>query len=115
MKRVAVTGIGVVAPLGNDAGAFFDALCAGRSAMRLALADARLAPAEIGYMNAHGTGTAANDGVETAAIKRTFARRARAVSGQDAQSSSSHLRILPKSILRSSDSLSRKKTRITTM
>ncbi|HEY4999305.1 MAG TPA: beta-ketoacyl synthase N-terminal-like domain-containing protein, partial [Usitatibacter sp.] len=31
MRRVAVTGIGVVSPLGNDARAFFAALAAGRS------------------------------------------------------------------------------------
>jgi len=37
-----------------------------------ALADARLAPEDIQYVNAHGTGTAANDEVETNAIKRAF-------------------------------------------
>jgi 3-oxoacyl-[acyl-carrier-protein] synthase II len=31
VRRVAVTGIGIVSPLGNDAAAFFDALAAGRS------------------------------------------------------------------------------------
>ena len=43
-------------------------------AMRLALEDAALPPAEIGYINAHGTGTLANDAVETAAIKQVFGR-----------------------------------------
>jgi 3-oxoacyl-[acyl-carrier-protein] synthase II len=34
MRRVAVTGLGIVSPLGNDPPAFFDGLCAGRSGIR---------------------------------------------------------------------------------
>jgi nodulation protein E len=41
-----------------------------------ALADGRLSPSEIQYVNAHGTGTAANDETETQAIKRTFGQHA---------------------------------------
>jgi beta-ketoacyl-acyl-carrier-protein synthase II len=41
-------------------------------AMRWALQDARLEPAEIGYINAHGTSTPANDVMETNAIKTIF-------------------------------------------
>ena len=40
----------------------------GASAMRMALRDGGLQPEEIGYVNAHGTGTAANDATESAAI-----------------------------------------------
>ncbi len=36
--------------------------------MRLALRDARMAAAEVGYVNAHGTGTTANDRCEAQAI-----------------------------------------------
>jgi beta-ketoacyl-acyl-carrier-protein synthase II len=41
-------------------------------AMALALAAAGLTPSDVGYINAHGTGTQANDAVETAAIKEVF-------------------------------------------
>lgn len=41
-------------------------------AMRLALRDARLSVADIGYVNAHGTGTAANDRTEAAALIEVF-------------------------------------------
>lgn len=37
-----------------------------------ALADARMAPEEVGYINAHGTGTAANDRTECAALRQVF-------------------------------------------
>jgi nodulation protein E len=41
-------------------------------AMRKALADAGAQPEQVGYINAHGTGTQANDSVEAAAIHETF-------------------------------------------
>jgi nodulation protein E len=37
-----------------------------------ALKDARLSPGQIGYINAHGTGTAANDKTECAAVVQAF-------------------------------------------
>lgn len=43
-------------------------------AIRGALDDASLDPADIGYVNAHGTGTRLNDKVESAALHRVFGR-----------------------------------------
>lgn len=41
-------------------------------AMKWSIADANLAPTDISYINAHGTGTPMNDKTETLAIKRLF-------------------------------------------
>ena len=45
-------------------------------AMRAALADGGLKPEDIGYINAHGTATQANDATETAAIRKVFGSHA---------------------------------------
>jgi 3-oxoacyl-[acyl-carrier-protein] synthase II len=54
-------------------------------AMRAALADAGLAPAEVGYVNAHGTGTAAGDPAEAESLSRVFGARGVPVSSSKAQ------------------------------
>lgn len=45
-------------------------------AMKGALRDARIDPSEVGYINAHGTGTAANDKTESAAVADVFGAHA---------------------------------------
>jgi len=46
------------------------------SAIRAALSDAQIAPEQISYINAHGTGTAGNDSTETRAIRKVFGKHA---------------------------------------
>jgi len=43
-----------------------------RRCMELALADAERSPHEVGYLNAHATGTPAGDGIEARAVQHVF-------------------------------------------
>jgi nodulation protein E len=56
-------------------------------AMRAALAHAGLAPQDVGYINAHGTGTVANDKTETRAIQAVFGEQAKPLAQRLAVSS----------------------------
>ena len=47
--------------------------------MELALADAGLAPARVGYVNAHGTATREGDPIEISAIRAVFGEGAEAL------------------------------------
>ncbi|MHC5067929.1 MAG: beta-ketoacyl-ACP synthase II [Planctomycetota bacterium] len=49
---------------------------AGAYCMNAALADAQIAPEQLGYINAHGTSTPMNDKTETAIIKKVFGEHA---------------------------------------
>src|SRR4051812_33321041 len=62
---------------------------AGR-AMSDALKDAELNPADIGYINAHGTSTPLGDKAETQAIKRVFVEHAKKVSISSTKSQLGH-------------------------
>ncbi|HHS94255.1 MAG TPA: beta-ketoacyl-[acyl-carrier-protein] synthase family protein [Rhodobacterales bacterium] len=56
-----------------------------------AMADARLNPEDIGYINAHGTGTAANDKVESAAVVEAFGPHADRVMISSTKSMHGHI------------------------
>jgi nodulation protein E len=59
-------------------------------AMDGALADARLAPRDIHYVNAHGTGTAANDETETKALHKVFGDHAKSLAISSTKSMVGH-------------------------
>lgn len=61
------------------------------TAMRLALANARIDPTEVGYINAHGTSTPLGDQAETAAVKSVFGEHAYRLSVSSTKSQLGHL------------------------
>ncbi len=59
-------------------------------AMKLALDDGRLAPEQVGYVNAHGTATQANDAMESAAVRTVFGDHADRVAISSTKSMHGH-------------------------
>lgn len=87
---------GEVIGYGSTADAFHMAAPAedGRGAvesMRMALDDAGLSPAEVDYINAHGTSTPLNDKIETLAVKTVFGERAPRLAISSTKSMLGHL------------------------
>ena len=64
-----IAGFGMTADAGDIVAPSVEGAAA---AMRAALADAGMAPDEVGYVNAHGTGTLANDRAEAAALRQVL-------------------------------------------
>ena len=60
-------------------------------AMRRAMQDAKLSPADIDYINAHGTSTPAGDLGETQAIKKVFGEHAWGVNVSSTKSMTGHM------------------------
>ncbi|MFZ9271657.1 MAG: beta-ketoacyl-ACP synthase II [Prochlorococcaceae cyanobacterium] len=63
----------------------------GAEAIRLAIQDAKLEPADVDYINAHGTSTPANDKNETSAIKSALGERAYQIPVSSTKSMTGHL------------------------
>lgn len=73
----------MTAPLKDGSGA--------ADAIELALNEAAISAEVIGYVNAHGTSTPANDAAETAALKRVFGKRAYEIPISSTKSMTGHL------------------------
>jgi 3-oxoacyl-[acyl-carrier-protein] synthase II len=73
----------LTAPAPNGEGA--------QRAMKRAIKDAGIVPADVQYINAHGTSTPANDLNETAAIKAVFGDAARTVKVSSTKSMTGHM------------------------
>jgi 3-oxoacyl-[acyl-carrier-protein] synthase II len=85
-----LTGYGTTA----DAFRVTDSHEEGRGAIaciRMALKDSGVPPAEIGYVNAHGTSTKVNDFVETLALKKVFGEGAYQIPVSSSKSMLGHL------------------------
>lgn len=73
----------ITAPAPDGEGAF--------RAMKIALEDAKIEPAQVDYINAHGTSTLLNDKFETLSIKKTFGEHAYNLKVSSNKSMTGHL------------------------
>ena len=73
----------LTAPAPNGEGA--------QRAMRRAMKDASIEPADVDYINAHGTSTPANDSNETKAIKAVFGEHAAKINVSSTKSMTGHM------------------------
>ncbi len=90
------TVLGEVAGYGSTSDAFHLTApeptgAAASRAIELALTDAGATPADVDYVNAHGTSTQLNDAAETAALKRALGEDARRVPISSTKSAIGHL------------------------
>jgi 3-oxoacyl-(acyl-carrier-protein) synthase len=63
----------------------------GSAAMRMALASAKATVDDLGYINAHGTGTSLNDQSETRAVKAAFGEKAYEIPISSTKSMTGHM------------------------
>jgi nodulation protein E len=82
-----VIGFGMSADAGHLTQPSADGAAA---AMRAALCDAHIAPTDVDYINAHGTGTRSNDETETRAIRKLFGAHAEKLAVSSTKSMHGH-------------------------
>ena len=86
--RAEISGYGMTADAGHITQPSVDGPT---RAIRMALAEAGVNPAEVDYINAHGTGTRLNDSTETQVIKAVFQQHARRVAISSTKSMHGHV------------------------